>query len=301
MRLRELAAFLVLAAVWGGSFLFIRVAVPALGTFPLVAGRVLLAGLVLTVAVAVRRQRVDLRRWAPGLLVVGALNAAIPFALISAAELVLPASLASVLNATVPLFTAVLSAAFLRERLAPRRIAGLLLGVVGVAVLVGWSPIALTTPTALGVLAMLLAACCYGAAGVYTKRRLAGAPASTLALGQQIAAGAWLLVPALVRLPHAHPTPTALAALAGLAVLSTALAYPLYFYLIARIGPTKTASVTYVVPVFGMTWGALLLGEPVTTGMLAGFLCIVASMALVTGLWSGRLSMPARVPLDVTR
>jgi drug/metabolite transporter (DMT)-like permease len=173
--------------------------------------------------------------------------------------------------------------------------------VVGVTVLVGWSPIAFTSATALGVLAMLLAAASYSAAGVYTKRRLAGAPASTLALGQQLAAGVWLVAPALVRLPQAHPTPAALWALAGLAVLSTALAYPLYFYLIAHVGPTKASSVTYVVPVFGMAWGALFLGEPITGGMVAGFLCIAGSMALVTGAWKGRLSLLSRVPLDVTR
>lgn len=188
------------------------------------------------------------------------------------------------LNATVPLFAALLGAAWLGERITAPRAAGLALGVVGVGVLVGWSPVALDRETLLGVAAMLVAAASYAAAGVYTKRQLGGVPAPTLALGQQLGALAWLAAPALWQLPAAEPTPAALWAVVALAVPCTALAYLLYFRLIASVGPTRTTTVTYLIPLFGTAWGALFLGEPITRGMLAGLACILASVVLVNGV-----------------
>lgn len=298
MRPKELAALFVLAALWGGSFLFIRVAAPALGPFPLAAGRVTLAALVLWVGMRALGQRPALRANARKLLVLGALNAAVPFSLIAAAELRLTASLAAMLNATVPLWGALFGVLWLGERVTPRRAAGLLLGVVGVGVLVGWSPIAMTRATALSVGATLVATCGYALAGVYAKRQLAGVPAPTLALGQQVAAAVWLAAPALWRLPHAHPTRPAALALLALALLSTTVAYLLYFHLIAAVGPTKTSTVTYLLPLFGMVWGALFLGEPLTAGMLAGLALILGSVLLVNDVrlrgFAGRGGRPGR-------
>jgi drug/metabolite transporter (DMT)-like permease len=128
---------------------------------------------------------------------------------------------------------------------------------------------------------MLLATACYALSGIYTKKRLSGVPSPTLALGQQAGAAAWLLVPALWQLPHAHPTGLAMWALLGLAVLGTALAYPLYFHLIASVGPTNTTTVTYLIPLFGTVWGALFLGERITPGMLVGLAMILGSVLLV--------------------
>lgn len=281
MKPKDAAALILLAAVWGGSFLFIRVAVPSLGPLPLVAGRVILAAVALAAVLAALGRPVELRRHARGLLVLGAMNAAIPFTLISWAELHLSAALASTLNATVPLFTALLSVAWLGERLTAGRVAGLLLGVAGVAVLVGWSPLPFTLATVLSVLAMLAAALSYAFAGVYTRRRMAGASTWTLALGQQVGAAAWLLAPAALTIPAARPPAGAIGALVGLALLSTALAYVLYFRLIASVGPTRTGTVTYVVPLFGIAWGTLFLGEAVTGGMFVGLALIMASMVLV--------------------
>jgi drug/metabolite transporter (DMT)-like permease len=298
MPLEEVAALVTLAALWGGSFLFIRIAAPALGPLPMAAGRVLLAGLLLWVGARAVGQRPALRPHLCKLLVLGLLNAAIPFALIGAAELELTASLASMLNATVPMFAALLGAVWLGERLTRARVAGLLLGVVGVGALLGWSPITLDAGTLTAIGAMLVATFCYALAGVYAKRELAGAPTTTLALGQQVGAAAWLVLPAAARLPAAHPTPGALLAVVALASLSTAVAYVLYFFLIARVGPTRTYTVTYLIPVFGVLWGALFLGEPVTRGMLAGLACILASVTLVNGVslgirWPGRRVRPA--------
>lgn len=281
MRPKDLATLFVLAALWGGSFLFIRVAAPAFGPIPLAAGRVAFAAIVLWVGMLALGQRPQLRPHARKLLVLGALNAAIPFSLIAAAELRLTASLAAMLNATVPLWGALFAAIWLGERLNARRGAGLVLGVVGVGVLVGWSPVEMTPATLLSVVATLIATCGYGLAGVYAKRQLSGVPSSTLALGQQVGAAAWLALPALWSLPGVHPTRSASLALLALVVLSTVVAYLLYFRLLASVGPTKASTVTYLLPMFGMLWGALFLHEPLTPGMFAGLAFIIGSVLLV--------------------
>jgi drug/metabolite transporter (DMT)-like permease len=281
MRAKDLAALFGLAAVWGGSFLFIRIAAPSLGPFPLVAGRVMIAGVVLWLGLRALRQRVELRAHWRRLLVLGFLNAALPFALIASAELRLTASLAAMLNATVPFWAAIFGMVWLGERVNRRRAVGLVLGVVGVGILVGWSAVAMTRDTMLSVAAMLVATCCYALSGIYTKKQLSGVPAPTLALGQQVGAAAWLVLPALWQLPNAHPTRLAVTALLGLAVLSTSLAYILYFHLIASVGPTNTTTVTYLIPLFGTLWGTLFLGEPITAGMLIGLALILASVLLV--------------------
>jgi len=280
---------LVLAAVWGGSYLFIRVAVPAFGPFPLMAARVTVAAALLLAMPAVRRAAPGLRGHGRRLLVLGAANAALPFALIAWAELRLTASLAAVLTATVPLFSTLIDAAWSGERVSPRRAGGLLLGVAGVGVLVGWSPLPATPATLLAVAAMLAGSCAYGFAGIYARRRLADVPPAALALGQQLAAGCWLLLPALATAPRVAPPVRALAALLALATVSTAVAYRLYFFLLERIGPTRTPTVTYLIPVFGTAWGALFLHEPVSPGMIAGAACVLASLAAVNGL-PGRAS-----------
>lgn len=289
MKPKDLAILFALAAVWGASFLFIRIATPALGPFPLAAGRVVLAALVLAVGMRVAGYRPSLRAHVRKLLVLGALNAAIPFSLIAAAELRLTASLAAMLNATVPLWGALFGIIWLGERFSAKRGAGLLLGVIGVGILVGWSPVGMDRTTILSIVATLVATCAYALAGVYAKRQLAGVPAPALALGQQLGAAAWLVAPALWQLPQAHPTRSAAFALVALAVLCTAVAYLLYFHLLAEIGPTKTATVTYLLPLFGMLWGALFLSEPVTSGMLSGMALVLGSVLLVNDVRLGQL------------
>jgi drug/metabolite transporter (DMT)-like permease len=295
MRPRDLATLLALAALWGGSFLFIRIAAPALGPLPLAGGRVVIAGAVLWAGLLAVGRRPALRAHWRALLVLGGLNAAIPFSLIAAAELHLTASLAAMLNATVPLWAAAFGAIWLGERVNARRAAGLLAGVAGVSVLVGWSPIALSTATVLSVLATLVATGCYALAGVWAKKRLAGVPGPTLALGQQLGAAAWLVVPAAVALPGAQPTRPAILALLVLALACTSVAYLLYFQLLASVGPTKATTVTYLLPVFGTAWGAIFLDEPVTAGMLAGLLLILGSVVLVNEV---RWPVRRRVAVD---
>jgi hypothetical protein len=145
---------------------------------------------------------------------------------------------------------------------------------------------------------MLGAALCYGFGAVYTKQRMSSAAAPTLAVGQQLAAGALLLLPALTQAPRTAPPAQAVWALVGLALLSTTLAFLLFFHLIARIGPTRTNSVTFLIPVFGITWGALVLGEPITGGMLGGFALILLALVLVNDYRPAR-RRPWRQPSTV--
>ncbi len=285
MRHKDFAALVTLAALWGASFLLIRIAVPAFGPIGLMAGRVLVSALLLAIGLRVTGRRpLGLRANARHLLVLGLVNAALPFTLVAASELHLNASLAAVLIATSPLFSALLSARAGQERIDRRRAAGLLLGVMGVAVLVGWSPMALTATTILCIAATLAAAASYAYAGEYTARHLSSMPSPTIAFGQQLGAAAWLVGPALVSPPSAPISSSALWALFGLAALCTSAAYLLYFHLIARIGPMRTNSVTYLIPLFGILWGALFLGEPMTPQMLLGLGLILSSVLQVNAV-----------------
>jgi len=216
------------------------------------------------------------------------MNAAVPFALVSAAALRLPASLLATLNGAIPLFTAVVAAVWLGERLTPRKVAGLLLAVVGVGVLVGWSPLALDAGVALAVAASLLANLGYAVGAVYARLRFVGLPPLDLAIGQLLAAGVVLLPAALATAPREVPGARALGATLALALPATAIAYLIFFRLLARVGPTKTNAVAFLIPGFGLLWGVLLLGERFTAGMAVGLAAVVGGVVLVTEVGIGR-------------
>lgn len=228
-------------------------------------------------------------------LVLGALWAA-PFVLIAIAELRLTASLASVLNATTPMFAALLAVGALGERLTPRKAVGLLVGVAGVVIVVGGSPLTLSGPVLLSAGASLLAAVLYAVGGIYTARAFRGVTGLTMAAGQQLAGGA-LLLPLLAVAPPGGPL-TAKVALAviGLVVASTALGFVLFFRLLSEVGPTSALTTTYLVPVFGILWGALFLGEPLGWSLLAGLAVVLASIGLVAGVPRARLGTSAAPP-----
>lgn len=276
-----MAALVCLAALWGASFLFIRIAAPALGPFALIELRVLLAGLALVGYAVLWRQPFAFKGYRRKLVVLGLFNAALPFTLIAAAELRLTASLASILNATTPLFASLVAAVWLGERLTFKRLLGLPLGVLGVAILVGWSPLTLDRTALLALGAMLIASLSYALGGVYAKRHFVGVPALTLAIGQQFAASLLLVIPALATAPESVPSLTVSVSVVLLALLCTAVAYLLYFYLIEHVGPTKTLTVTYLIPLFGSLWGVLFLKESLTVGMGVGLLLVLLSVVVV--------------------
>jgi drug/metabolite transporter (DMT)-like permease len=281
---RDLGALFLLGALWGASFLFIRVAVPALGPFALMELRVGIAAAVLALGAALFGRVPKLRaRWKE-FLFIGTLNAAIPFSLIAAAEIHLTASLAAILNSTTVLFAAVAAAIWAEEPLTPGKLLGVVLGIVGVVALVGWDPIALSGVVLLSVGAILAASLSYALAAVYIKRAFKGVPPLGMAIGQLTGAATSLLPLAIVSLPEDRPTAAVGFCVLGLALISTAVAYLLYFRLIANVGPTSTVTVTLLVPVFGLLFGVVLLDEPFGIGTLAGLGIILSSVALVTGI-----------------
>jgi drug/metabolite transporter (DMT)-like permease len=295
MRPKELMVLTLLGALWGGSFLFIRVAVPVLGAFVLMELRVGLAAVVLTLyAVAVSRLPKLRTHWKE-FLILGGLNGALPFTLIAASEINLTASLAAILNSTTALFAAVVAAAWIGEALTATKLVGVVSGIVGVAVLVGWTPIALDWIVLLSVGASLTAALSYALGGVYAKRTFVDTPLLALAIGQQTGAVMLLLPPAAVSLRVEAPSPAVAFSVLALSLLSTAVAYLLYFHLLANVGPTKTLTVTFLVPVFGLLFGVLFLGEPIGTGTLIGLGIILSSVALVTGIRLGSAKEERRV------
>ena len=296
MRGQDVARLLLLSALWGGSFIFIRVAAPVLGPVVLVWVRVLIAGLLLLAFALGSRRSLQMRRFWPQYLVLGLINSALPFVLISAAELHLSASLAAIINATSPLFGAVIAFFWLREALTARKLLGLVLGIAGVAIVAGWNPITLDSVVLLSILASLGGAASYGLASVYTKAHVHNASALGLATGSQLAAG--LLLSPLVPFtwPTVAPSTTVILCTLALAVGSTALAYLLFFRLVVDVGPIKTLTVTFLVPVFGVLWGAMFLGEPVGIGTVLGGLVILTGTALVVGMRLPRLNRSAVEP-----
>jgi drug/metabolite transporter (DMT)-like permease len=284
----DLAELMALAALWGASFLFMRIAAPEFGPVALTALRVAGATLFLLPLLAWRGQLGALRAHGKAIGVVGLVNSALPFALFTLAALALNAGLSSILNSTAPLWGALIAWLWLGERLTPSRVAGLAVGFVGVLFL-AWDKASLQpgehgVSAGLAIGACLLATLCYGFAAHYTRRALQGVSPLAVAAGSQLAATLVLALPAATAWPARVPSAAAWWALGALALLCTGVAYLLYFRLIARIGASRAISVTFLIPVFGVLWGALFLGESVTGTMLLGCAVILLGTALVTGV-----------------
>ncbi len=278
---RDTLLLVGLAAIWGASFIFLRIAAPSFGAFALAEARVLLAGAALLVyAIALGRGLPRLTDWRAH-LIIGAFNSGIPFALFSFAALHIGASYMAVLNATSPLFGALLGAALGRERIGVGKALGILLGIAGVAMLVGLGPIPVTVWTLAAAAASLAASACYGFAGHYAKAHGAVITPLALALGSQLGAAAVLAPPTLLALPSGLPPSNAVASVVVLAIVCTAAAYLAYFRLIVRIGPVRALTVTFLIPVFGLLWGAVFLGETITAGMIAGCAIVLIATRLV--------------------
>jgi drug/metabolite transporter (DMT)-like permease len=263
----ELARLLALGAIWGASFLFVRIVAPVLGPIATADSRILVAGIALALWFRFTGFDPQWRRWGLHYALAGLINSGVPFVLFAFAALYITAGEMAVLNATSPMWAAVMSAAFLGERLTARRIAGLVLGLAGVALI---ARPAGAEATFLAVAAALLAAACYGFIGVYLRRWAPDAPAKGLAVGTQLAAGLLLLPLAAISPSPLSPTPLIVGCVLALGLICGALAYVLYFRLLADLGATGALTVTYLIPLFAMLWGALLLAEPVTLPMACG-------------------------------
>jgi drug/metabolite transporter (DMT)-like permease len=279
----DLGSLLFLGAVWGAAFLFLRIASPEVGPVWAAEIRLAIGAAVLIVVAGRQTLRVARGRMAT-FIVVGALFSAVPFTLISFATLTLPAGFTALLNAATPLFTAAIAVGFMGQRISWRVVAGLLVGVVAVIVLVGWSPLEPGPTTPLAVAAGLGAPASYAVAGNFVRARLSDVKPMELATGS-LAAGALVALPvALVSGVPGTPSLDGAVSLVAVGVLSTAVAWPVFFRVLRRTTPTAASTVTFIVPAFALTWGSILLAEPVGVGLVVGFGLILVSLMLVLGI-----------------
>ncbi len=284
--------FVLLAAIWGSSFLFMRISAVEFGALPTAAVRVTIAALFLLPLVWWRGLLPELKKHWRKVFLVGVLNSAIPFACFAFALLSITTGLSSILNATVPMFGALVAWLWLKDRPKGSRVLGLVIGFVGVAMLawratgsgLGFKATADGATPGLAVLACLLACVCYGISASYTKRHLTGMPPLVTAAGSQMGASVGLALPAIWFWPAQMPGANAWLALLAVGVLCTGVAYIIFFRLIENAGPQRALTVTFLVPVFAVLYGVLLLGEHVTLWMLLCAAVIVCGTALSTGL-----------------
>ena len=281
MRRIDLLRLLLLATIWGGSFFFMRILAPVLGALWTVEVRVAIAGIAMLAFLMLTGRSIDMRTHWQQYLLLGILNSAIPFALFSYAALTIPAGYSAIINASSPLWGALIGAVVLKEELGARKIIGLLIGVAGVAFLVRLGPVAFTQEVALAAAACATAALCYAIAGVFSKRASQRINPSQMATGSQLGA-ALVILPFLQLSPvRAEITPFVMMIAAALALLCSAVAYFIYFRLMADIGPTRALTVTFLVPLFAGAWGSLFLDEEITLTMLAGCAMVVIATWLV--------------------
>ncbi|MDF1486253.1 DMT family transporter [Ramlibacter sp. H39-3-26] len=296
MRTADCTRLLLLAAIWGASFLLMRVVAPAIGAVPTAFLRVAFATAGLAAILCALRTRWDFRSRFGTTLALGVVNSGLPFLMYALAARLLPAGYSAIFNATTPLMGVLIGALFFGEPATWRQGAGVALGIAGVVLLTAVGPVALTPAVAAGAAACLVATACYGVAGFLARRWITdrgGLDARLVAFGSQ-AGAALVLAPffATSLATSAAPAggtawhaaaPAVWGALAALGLVCTAWAYILYFRLIADIGPVRTLSVTFLIPPFGVLWGALLLGEPLSWAHAAGGGLIALAVGLVLG------------------
>lgn len=293
MKSRDVLDLLLLAAIWGGSFLFMRVAAPEVPPAVVAFMRVALASAALLPLLLWRGQWPALRAHAPHIAWIGVINSGLPFLAYAYAATAITAGLSSIFNASTPLWGALIAWMWLGDKPTRARALGLAIGFAGVLWLAwdkaGFKPSASgqTYGPVLAILACMGATLGYGIAASHTKRYLGGVPPLAMAAGSQASAALLLALPAALSWPAQLPSAKAMAAIGALGLVCTGAAYVLFFRLISRVGPAKAISVTFLVPVFAVLWGALFLAEGVTPVMLGACAAILAGTALVTGLVSG--------------
>lgn len=288
MRPIDLLRLISLAAIWGASFLFMRIIAPELGTFPTAFFRVLFACLGLLPILWILRVRWNFRGKLKLCLILGMINSGAPFALYALAAQFLPTGYSAIFNATTPMMGVIIGALFFAETLTVSKLIGVLFGLSGVALLTRTGPVVFDLQLVVGALACLGATACYGLGGFLTRRWInqnGGLTSELVAFGSQVGAVLCLLPLFVISLFASPPVSwgdgRVWLSLAGLGVGCTAFAYILYFRLLADIGPVRTLTVTFIIPPFGVLWGALLLGEPLDWAYLYGGALIAVALWLV--------------------
>lgn len=283
MKTSHLIELLMLGAIWGASFMLLKTTVPAFGVFALVEVRASLAALFLLPVVYFTRQWTDLAANWVKLLFVGATNTAIPFCLFAYTSLHLDAGLTSILNATAPMFGAIIAYFYLQDRIGIHGVIGTLLGFLGVVV-ISQDTQSASPVTLLPVLTALVATACYGLAACFMKKHLSGIKPFAIAAGSQVFAALMLLPLAVFTWPEVNPDATTWTAALFLAVVCTGVAYIMYFDLIAKVGASQAMTVGYLVPMFGILWGMLVLDEVLSTYAMVGGSCIILGVMITTGI-----------------
>lgn len=283
MQTRHFAQLVFLSAVWGASFPLIRIAVPAFGPLPMACLRCALAAAVLALLMRVMRMPWPGRAHWRTFTVLGLFTVVAPFVLFNWAGLVIPAGYSAVLNATAPLFGVVAGAVFGEERLTVRKLAGCAVGLLGVALLVQLGPVQVDTRVVLAVLACVAASASYGFGAILMKRATLAHQPLAASAAVHVAAAAVLLLPAGAAAPQARLVPEAVAALALLGMVTSGFMYWISMRLMREIPASAATSSAFMIPLFGVTWGGLFLGEPFTPGMAPGVLLVLMACALVTG------------------
>lgn len=283
------AEMILLAALWGASFMFLRVATPEFGAIVLIEIRVLIASLFLLPIWWLRERSESsasvVQNWR-GLILLGALNSAIPFVLFAYSTLSITGGLASILNSTAPIWAALVAYLWLGKGLSISALVGMLLGLAGVAVLVSGSTSGEAPGIRLGAAAALSATLFYGIAANYASVKLSGVTSLTIATFSLVAATLLLSIPALLSLPDTAISTRAWLAVLAMGIFSTGLANILYFRLIANVGSTRAITVAFLIPIFGTLFGVIFLNETVTLAILTGAAIVLCGTALVTGVLS---------------
>ena len=291
MSTANLARLILLGLIWGTSFMLMRIAAPVFGPMLTTFGRAALGALALVLFARYRGIDFAWRQNANIYLIIGLANTAIPFSLFAWSALYIPSAYMATMNSLAPIFTAVFGFLLLAERLTTLRIAAFLLGLFGVAVLVGIGPTAITPQVIGGVLAGMAAAVNYGFAATYTRMKASKIPSLATAAGSQCAAALALLPFAMPGIPHALAFGTLQAWLAViiLGLVCTGIAYALFFHLIATEGASKAVTVTFLVPATASVWAWLLLSEPITFGTVTGISIVLIATAMALGLLQKRV------------
>jgi drug/metabolite transporter (DMT)-like permease len=275
---------ILLAAIWGASFLFMRTTTPEFGPFALIEMRTLMAALFLLPLLFYFKGFAALRDHWLAILILGLVNTAIPFCLFSYSTVLLGAGYASIINATAPMFGALVAFLWLKDNLSYLAVAGLFVGLLGVATLSLSRNSNFNEMQLLPLFAALLATFFYGVAACYAKQRLSGVNSLAIATGSQCFSALLLAPLSVVYWPQTNPSLSAWLQLAVLGIVGTGFAYILYFRLIANVGAAKAITVAYLVPVFGVLWGMVFLDEILTAGMLSGATLILIGVSMTTGI-----------------
>ena len=284
----SIAVLVSTSAIWGASFLAIRVATPGFGAFGLAEVRCALATALMLLFLVAKKQALWPRKSTGEIILLGLTTSAIPFVLIAYAAFTLPAPMLAILQTTMPLFGLLFASAARIDRVTPKKIAGLFCGVVGVVLVVGWSPLALDRSVVIAVLSSLGGAASYAISAVYTKIRFASVPATATTLSQFAVTTILLLPFALLDLPGRTPTDIQLANALYAGLVGTGVGFLMYFWLVANAGIIAGISTAFLNPIFGVIFSAWLLSEDITPTQLAGFATILIGLTLVNVKTSGR-------------